>query len=87
MPVRLEEETLRPLRSQDYMVRGVMELDHILTGTAQQPGPQNPTTARLCRQSEPAMAGRKGLRMAEANRPAAPGQVARSGKSGLAVRL
>jgi len=33
MPVRLEEETLRPLRSQDYTVRGVMELDHILTGT------------------------------------------------------
>src|ERR1035437_6616142 len=30
MPVRLEEETLRPLRSQDYTVRGVMELDHIL---------------------------------------------------------
>ena len=33
MPVRLEEETLRLLRSQDYTVRGVMELDHILTGT------------------------------------------------------
>lgn len=32
MPVRLEEETLRPLRSQDYTVRGVMELDHMLTG-------------------------------------------------------
>ena len=29
----------------------------------------------------------KGLRMAEANRPAAPGQAARLGKSGLAVRL
>jgi hypothetical protein len=32
--VRLEEETLRPLRSQDYAVRGVMELDHILSGAA-----------------------------------------------------
>jgi hypothetical protein len=33
VPVRMEEETLRPLRAQDYTVRGVMELDHILTGT------------------------------------------------------
>jgi hypothetical protein len=33
LQVRLEEATLRRLRSQDYMVRGVMELDHILTGT------------------------------------------------------
>ena len=31
---RLEEEILRPLRSQDYAVRGVMELDHILSGAA-----------------------------------------------------
>ena len=32
-PVRLEEETLRQLRGQDYAWRGVMELDHILAGT------------------------------------------------------
>src|ERR1035437_3812079 len=32
--VRLEEEILRPLRSTDYAVRGVMELDHILSGAA-----------------------------------------------------
>ena len=32
--VRLEEEVLRPLRSQDYAVRGVMELDHILSAAA-----------------------------------------------------
>jgi hypothetical protein len=56
-------------------------------GAAQQSGPQNHAPARLFRQSGPAMAGRKGLWMAEANRPAAPGQAARSGESGLAVRL
>src|SRR6202790_2347034 len=33
------------------------------------------------------MADRKGIRMAEANWPAAPGQVARLGESGLAARL
>jgi hypothetical protein len=33
-PVRLEEETLRQLRSRDYAVRGAMELDHILSGAA-----------------------------------------------------
>jgi hypothetical protein len=33
LPVGLEEEMLRPLRGQDYTVRGVMELDHMLTGT------------------------------------------------------
>jgi hypothetical protein len=33
-PVRLEEETLRQLCSQDYAVRGVMELDHIFSGAA-----------------------------------------------------
>jgi hypothetical protein len=33
-PVRLDEETLRPLRGQDYTVRGVMELDLILSGAA-----------------------------------------------------
>jgi len=33
-PVRLEEETLRQLRSRDYAMRGVMELDHILSGAA-----------------------------------------------------
>jgi hypothetical protein len=33
------------------------------------------------------MAGREGFRIAEANRPAAPGQVARPGESGLAIRL
>jgi len=33
-PVRLEEEALRHLRGQDYAVRGVMELDHILTAAA-----------------------------------------------------
>jgi hypothetical protein len=33
-PVRLEEETLRSLRGQDFAVRGVMELDHILSGAA-----------------------------------------------------
>src|SRR5665213_1167990 len=33
----------------------------------------------------PAMAARKGLRMAQTDRPAAPGQVARLGESGLAV--
>src|ERR1035437_4451553 len=32
-PVRLENETLRTVRSQDYAVRGVIELDHILSGT------------------------------------------------------
>jgi hypothetical protein len=46
--------------------------------THQQPGPQNHVPARLCRQPEPPMADRKGIRMAEANRPAAPGQVARA---------
>ena len=56
-------------------------------GRTQQPGPQNHAPARLCHQPEPPMADRKGIRMAEANRPAAPGQVARSGESGLAVRL
>jgi hypothetical protein len=33
-PIQLEEEALRQLRSQDYAVRGVMELDHILTAAA-----------------------------------------------------
>jgi len=33
-PVRLEEEALQQLRGQDYAVRGVMELDHILSGAA-----------------------------------------------------
>jgi hypothetical protein len=33
-PARLEEEALRQLRGQDFAVRGVMELDHILTGAA-----------------------------------------------------
>ena len=56
-------------------------------GRCQQPGPQNHAPARLCHQPEPPMADRKGIRMAEANRPAAPGQVARAGESGLAVRL
>jgi len=32
-PVQLNEEILRPLRSQDYAVRGAMELDYILSGT------------------------------------------------------
>jgi len=32
VPVRLDDETLRQLRSQDYPVQGVMELDHILSG-------------------------------------------------------
>jgi hypothetical protein len=31
-PVQLDDETLRQLRSQDYSVQGVMELDHILSG-------------------------------------------------------
>jgi hypothetical protein len=53
----------------------------------QQPGPQNHAPARLCHQPPPPMADRKRIRMAEANRPAAPGKVARSGESGLAVRL
>src|ERR1700678_4431501 len=53
----------------------------------QQPGPQNHAPARLCHQPEPPMADRKGLRVAEANRPAATGQVTRPGESGLAVRL
>jgi hypothetical protein len=34
MTVQLEEELLRQLRSQDYAVRGVMELDYIHTGAA-----------------------------------------------------
>jgi len=29
---RLDEETLRPLRNRDYAVRGIMELDYILSG-------------------------------------------------------
>ena len=33
------------------------------------------------------MAGREGLRLAEANRPTPTGQAARAGKSGLALRL
>src|SRR6201984_2366656 len=53
----------------------------------QQPGPQNHAAARLCDQSEPPLADRKGLRMAEADRTAAPGQAARIGESRLAVRL
>ncbi len=56
-------------------------------GRAQQPGPQNHTTAWLCCQPEPAMADRERLRLAQANRPAAPSQATRSGESGLAVRL
>jgi transposase len=56
-------------------------------GPPQQPRRHNHTTARLCCQPEPAMDGREGIRMAEANRPAAPGQAARLGESGLAVRL
>ncbi len=53
----------------------------------QQPGPQNHAAARLCHQSEPPMADRKGLRMAEADRAVAPGQAARTGESRLAVRF
>src|SRR5205814_6486034 len=56
-------------------------------GPHQQPGPQNYAPARLCHQPEPPMADRKGIRMAEANRPPAPGKVARPGESGLAIRL
>ena len=33
------------------------------------------------------MADRKGIWVVETNRPAPPGQVARTGKGGLAVRL
>jgi hypothetical protein len=33
-PIQVEEETLRQIRSQDYAVRGVMELDHVLSGAA-----------------------------------------------------
>jgi hypothetical protein len=32
--IQVEEETLRQIRSQDYAVRGVMELDHVLSGAA-----------------------------------------------------
>jgi hypothetical protein len=39
----------------------------------QKPGPQNHASTRQCHQPEPAMADRKGPRMAEENRPAAPG--------------
>jgi hypothetical protein len=56
-------------------------------GRSKQSGAQNNAPGRLCHQPEPPMAGRKGLRVAEANRPATPSQVARSGESGLAVRL
>jgi transposase len=43
--------------------------------------------ARLRHQPESPMAGRKGIRMAEANRPSAPGQVEGAGESGLAFRI
>jgi transposase len=49
--------------------------------------PENDTPPGLCPQPEPALAGREGLRLAQADRPTAPGQAARTGKGGLAVRL
>jgi hypothetical protein len=52
-----------------------------------QPGPQDHAPARLRHHPEPALAGGERLRMAEARRSATPGQVARLGESGLAVRL
>jgi hypothetical protein len=54
---------------------------------AQQPRPQNCAALRLCRKSESKMAGREGIWLAETNRSIAPGEVARAGESGLAVRL
>ncbi len=56
-------------------------------GRASNLDPENHSPARLRRQSEPAMAGREGLWLAEANRSAAPSKVARIRESGLAVRL
>ena len=56
-------------------------------GPQQQPGSENHTPARLCRQPEPSLADRKELRVAEADRAAASGETARTGKGGLAVRL
>jgi transposase len=51
------------------------------------PRPQNHPPCRLRHQPEPPLAGRKGLRLAETNWPAAPGEAARSAQGGLAVRL
>jgi hypothetical protein len=43
--------------------------------------------SRLRHQPEPPMADREGLRMAQADRPAAPGEAARTAQGRLAVRL
>src|SRR6266851_5442539 len=56
-------------------------------GPPQQSGSSYHAAARLCHQPEPQMAGRERLRMAEADRPAASGQVTWTGEGGLAVRL
>jgi len=53
----------------------------------QQPRPKKRQAARLGHQPKPAMAGREGLRVAEADRPAAASQAARPGECVLAVCL
>src|SRR6201993_5441771 len=52
-----------------------------------EPRPENHPAPRLCHQPEPSLAGREGLRMAEADRPNPPGEAARTAQGGLAVRL
>ena len=52
-----------------------------------QPGPENDPSWGLCDQPEPPLAGREGLRLDEADRPAALGEAARYAQGGLAVRL
>jgi transposase len=56
-------------------------------GTAQQHRSQDDAALRLCHQRKPALAGGENIRLAQANRAAAAGEVARTGQSGLAVRI
>src|ERR1019366_6395122 len=55
--------------------------------TTLQPRPPNHAASRLRRQPEPPMADRKRIWMAQADRPDAPGEAARTAQRRLAVRL
>src|ERR1035437_8528197 len=74
---RVVSSTQPPLKTFNY-ARDIL---------AQQPGSQNHAALRLCSKPEPPMAGGEGIWLAETDRSAAPGEVARAGESGLAVRL
>jgi hypothetical protein len=52
-----------------------------------EPRPQNHAASRLRHQTEPPMAGRKGIWMAQAERSSPPGEAARTAQGRLAVRL